>query len=388
MTKLYVNPAWTRPRPPSTPCAVLAAVGIGCIAMAAALSPVRAAPAAADFAGSTAKPTVRSLATCDPQVLTLPPLEGDQNAVVTAMNDGGLVAGYSGVTGSRALEAVVWPDGMAPISLGVRASAAPVDINDAGVIAVGSVNEPRRARAWLWEEGTLTRLPGPSHTGAIVNALNDAGVAVGAIARHGLRPVVWRDGLRSRLPVPHGARGEARVINNHGLVVGWIDPRGAAPTRLAWWRIGGRSGLLRLPHDLRFTPGSGLTVNDRGRIVAGGRPHAVKWRDRRTAPRYVQGTLRDFIAGHDSWSTGSGGGFRGIGSRAFVARLSDGVRRALPSPPNPDGWASTLGLAASHGVTAFAPQGGVTVGGFAQPGDPNTSPVPAVLWTCAQTYLP
>jgi len=85
---------------------------------------------------------------------------------------------------------------------------------------------------------------------------------------------------------------------------------------------------------------------------------------------------------------GAVGGFRGQGDSPYLARLSDPHRTGLPSPPttnDPDGWMNTYGNAVSRGVTVFAGQGGLTVGGTAQPWEGETR---AVLWTCAQTYLP
>jgi hypothetical protein len=83
---------------------------------------------------------------------------------------------------------------------------------------------------------------------------------------------------------------------------------------------------------------------------------------------------------------GAGGGFRGYGDRAWVAR-GDARKTPLPTPSldDPEGWwNNTYGRTIGRGVPAFAPQGGITVGGSAQADD---VPMRAVLWTCAQTYL-
>ena len=83
---------------------------------------------------------------------------------------------------------------------------------------------------------------------------------------------------------------------------------------------------------------------------------------------------------------GSAGGFRGIGEGAYLARVGDPAVTMLPAPEtsDPSGWANVFGAAVGRGATAFAPQGGTTVGGTANPWEGGLT---AVLWTCAQTYL-
>jgi hypothetical protein len=84
--------------------------------------------------------------------------------------------------------------------------------------------------------------------------------------------------------------------------------------------------------------------------------------------------------------TGSTGGFRGFNDHAFVYRLGAERRPVAlpdPEPPNTFGWANTFGRAVARGVTSFAPHGGVSVGGAAEPGDGPSVPV---IWTCTQTY--
>ena len=344
---------------------------------------------------------------CDPSIVMLPPSSVTADARVTAMNQSGLVGGISwDFEQNLPSHAVVWRDVGPPTELGiggtVRANGRRVmgdvsDVNEAGVVAANRSVSSRRGRplssaAMLWDETAgATRLPAPpQRPKATVRALNDLGVAVGWASGPDKRqvPVYWRHGQVTRLPIPPKAEyGYAVDNNNHGLIVGAVvrDDQTSWPW---WWRRGGRSGRLS-SEGLRSEP-SALDVDDRDRIV-GQRlfgydyTKVVLWRGPTARPRRI--ALPSWVAAMDDAGhlTGASGGFRGFDDRAWVARLRGAESAHLPDPPPdpPDtGWDNTFGTAVERGVTVFAPQGGLTVGGVA---DGNRRR--AVLWTCAQTYL-
>jgi hypothetical protein len=245
--------------------------------------------------------------------------------------------------------------------------------------------------AWIWHHGEKLRLrPGRFRTLASVNSLNDFGVAVGSIARADAesgqaRPVVWRNGEVSRLPIPRrAASAVASENNNHGLVIGEVYSR--TGEGVPWyWRLGngGSSGPLQSPGD------GPLTLNDvdnRDRIVGYAFDRSVRgswlWAGPRAEPQALAGSFPSPAAMNDHGDlTGTDEGFRGFGNRAFFAHV--GWRRTsdLPLPPtdDPEGWNNTAGTAVIRGVTYYAPEGGVTVGGFAQTYEFETFPI---LWTC------
>ena len=65
-----------------------------------------------------------------------------------------------------------------------------IDINNRGQILVAS-----RGTGWVWDNGTITNLPGdPGFVQA--QAINDSGIVVGC---NGLRAVMWIEGERMSL---------------------------------------------------------------------------------------------------------------------------------------------------------------------------------------------
>lgn len=369
------------------------------------LAAVMAAVVVGTGSGATpAGPAQAAAPSCDRQIIILPPLPADGSARVSAMNSRGWVVGTSSGPPFSPSAAVLWRGTGAPRDLrlggatlanGDQTSGQPVDVNERGVVAVqrnrlnAKATRVRSTSAWLWRDGVRTRLPGTANRRwAMVESVNDHGVAAGWI--HGRRgdrriPVVWRKGVLTRLPLPRGATGQAVENNNLGLVIGSVTSRDGQSWTPWWWRLGGRSGPLRTLENSQFG-GETVDVDDRGRII-GVAPRGVLWRQPNSVPKRILGRYDMAAMSNRGDVTGTRRGFRGIGGRASVARLS-GRNARLPDPQTEDGdiwWENTFGSDLARGVTAFAPQGGVTVGGSAS-GDDGRSR--AVLWTCAQTYLP
>lgn len=346
---------------------------------------------------------------CVPSIVMLPASSDTADAMVIAMNRSGLVGGTSW---DRELDipsrAVVWRDAGVPMELGIggvvrpdgsEVSGSVVDLNEVGVVAAqrylySARGHMMRSAAMLWEEstGTVTKLPAPAQRPkAVVSAINDLGVAAGSARGRDRRtvPVYWRDGQVTPLPIPRKASyGYAVDNNNRGLIVGVVarDERDRVPW---WWRRGGRSGPFST-ESLRSEP-LVVATDDRERIIglrslANDNSRSYLWRgpsDRRPRPDVSPGGVMAMDdAGH---LVGASGGFRGLDDRAWVARLRGGESAQLPDPPlepSQNWWANTFGTAVVSGVSTFAPEGGLTVGGWAD-GERRRP----VLWTCAQAYL-
>jgi hypothetical protein len=367
---------------------------------------------------TTSRPGGASLAahatSCEPEILFLPPLEGDHDSSLRAMNDRGWVVGYShfdeperNVTFSTA---VMWRDGVA-IDLGIGGGVVPgdgrvdswaMDVNDDGVVAAQRVHTDRSgyrtvaSSSWLWREGDKVRLRGTERRGrASVTALNDSGVAVGDIRGNRpdgrRRPVAWSQEGLVRLPLPpEVVEGWAVQINNGGLVIGTVLYRGSRQWRPWFWQLrGGSSGPLPLPPGEDVQP---IDVDNRGRILGhtylDGRVRGVLWPERSRRPQVLAklffGTVVDMNDHGDV--TGSFGVFRGQGDRPWMSNLRDSRVVRLPLPP-PEGWVNVWGRSVIRGITPLAPQGGISVGGDANSGGMEDSPRSrATIWTCAQTY--
>lgn len=333
------------------------------------------------------------------------------------MNNGGWVVGTTSRFNHQLVadtgRIVLWRNGRAPLDLGPtvvplsdrqRLTREPFDINENGVIALteSTWHKNRRWHAWirvgmsglLWHHGTMTRLKGTAaRSWATVTAINDRGLAVGSIA-HGIgsgdRPVVWRHGTLRGLPLPpRTTEAYAYDVSNRGLVVGRV---GLGQHRNAWWwRLGGGHGPLhKVGRELAPAPEEARLVDDHDRIL-GRNPARALWpgprdRARRFDPPFDITSLtgeRGYVAGRTFPN------YEGTGvTEAYIGRTTTPPRFAeLPRLPgtieffgSPD-----VGL----GVNAYAPNGGVTVGGTLKgQATVDGTDFKAVLWTCAQTYLP
>ena len=350
-------------------------------ALAAAVSVPVPAAAGAGAGDESTSTTGAAGQGCPPEIIELPVTSPGESGAATALNDHGWVVGYLGA------RAVLWRDRQPPLDLGVNG--VPVDINEYGVVAIGS---------FLWENGILTRLKASRYRpDAGTVAINDVGVAVGSIAGPGeafWRPVVWRDGTLQRLLLPHGSAGVAIDINNAGLAVGYVerDPAGQPWSPVPWWwNVNtGRGGPLGRRLGGRIWRGVAVSVDDKGRIVGDLSGIVVKWWHRRAAAQTLFRFPRQATSLHAAGGTltGNTGGFRGFSAAAYIARLTDDLPTALPNPPPREGplpnFDNTFGLDIAGGVTAYAPHGGITVAGRA---DHEEFDLP-ILWTCTQTYLP
>ena len=145
------------------------------------------------------------------------------------------------------------------------------DNNDSGVI-VGSRSPDFRddpADALVWQNGTLTVLPGLGGTREFAHAINNNGQIVGTAddANAASFPVMWDAGVVKKLPVLAPTRpfetGYASDINDKGVAVGWVF---AADGRLhaARWTNG---KLKDLNTVLGSDSSTAVAINNKGQIV-------------------------------------------------------------------------------------------------------------------------
>jgi hypothetical protein len=370
--------------------------------------------ASAPHAVAPLEPASAAAARCPAQILELPAPPGATSTTLKAMNNGGWVAGTADVDGEGRI--VLWRNGRAPLDLGKESwkprpgkkqFREPFDVNDNNVIALmqGKQNFNRHLFSWvltgmsglLWHHGSTTRLKGtPDRPWAWVTAINDHGTAVGYItdgypSHRFAIPVVWRHGTLERLPLPPSASqrlggGQAYEINNHGLIVGSV---GKGAGRAWWWRLGGGHGPLRKLGDQTIR--AAYFVDDSGQIV-GRQPGYAGWPDPTAPPRRLDVRFEiSSMTTDGAYYTGRAFADRGGEEDTHVRIGRTSHRRQARLPFLPDSNTSYGVPSVGRGVTAYATQGGVTVGGTLaredQPGQGLTDQR-AVLWTCAQTYLP
>jgi len=206
-----------------------------------------------------------------PAKLPLPPNAGPQGAKATAVNDAGVVVGFSyqGTSGSLEVGCIWWPDGTVqeiPPAPGGTSSPA-YAVNGLGLVVGGSGNKP-----YQWYDGVMTimEVPAPFESG---NAwrVADAGFVIGTVGNAATtgRAYRWK-GNDITLLEPVGAHTASRGlgVNNLGWVVG--DSRtylglgfGYAQTPTLWTE----SGSFALPMPSGFTNGAASSVNDQGQII-------------------------------------------------------------------------------------------------------------------------
>lgn len=345
---------------------------------------------------------------CDPRLLVLPGLTPTSDARVEALSDSGWVAGASWEDGVP-YSAVVWSDpervvdtGVGGVALadGKAISASAVDVNESGTVAINRwKSTPRRsvlleeALVWSQRHGASILPTSTYRPRASVAAINDSGDVIGHVRGrgHGSVPVIWRDGERLRLPVPRHVQAYASDINNDGLVVGvyW----GRYGTTGSWTWDGGPKLVPLRPTDTTAVTAAS-DVDDSGHIIGGhhvGPGDAIRtilWRNPAASPVRLM-RIRTVDLHNSGYLAAVEPGFRGYEATAYIGyRRDGGIKARLPRPTPVEGslgWSNVYAAAVARGPSPFAPQGGVTVGGFAQNSDLVISQ--AVLWTCSQVWL-
>ena len=326
------------------------------------------------------------------------------------MNDAGLAVGNSSAwnsAGDYFSRAVMWSaDGMV-IDLGMGGRVGPdakvhssaVDVNEQGDVVAQRFYDPAGKESvqssWLWRDGVKLRLRATKRfPAARVEALNDLGVAVGYLeGTHGghsqTRPAAWVNGKLVRLPIPQGATGAAKAINNNNLIVGSlaIDASGAGH---AWfWRLNGRSGPLPANSVGEGSHGA-FEVDNQNRILGAAWPtqglQGVVWPAGPSSTPYSYGggdVTRAADMNDHGDLTGSRSWGRDDSGNAWVSQIGANKAVNLPVVDARGRPGKSFGMAVIRGVTWFAPDGGVSVGGGAAS---DANDWHATIWTCTQTY--
>ncbi|MGA2052004.1 MAG: immunoglobulin domain-containing protein, partial [Opitutales bacterium] len=224
------------------------------------------------------------------QVTDLGTLAGGNQSMATAINSSGLITGWSengtlDGTGSPADQAVLWSGGNLA-NLGLLAGdtdAQAFGINDSGNIVGESYTPNTDNQAVLYPAGS-----GPMSLGQLANAtlanvtmssalaINDAGQAAGwsatgildADGNQTLHAVLYDAGGITDLGVlPGQVHSQATALNASESVVGYSYVSGNSPLAFAWTADGGMQGLGVLPNG----SGSEATgINSSGQIVGWG----------------------------------------------------------------------------------------------------------------------
>ncbi|MBX3354115.1 MAG: hypothetical protein KF724_00275 [Phycisphaeraceae bacterium] len=159
-----------------------------------------------------------------PQELPLPPGAGPKGAQAVAVNDFGVVVGFSfqGTSGTVKIGCIWKPDGtvttIAPFPDGVISP--PYAVNKQGTVVGTSAGKP-----YVWSNGEMTLIPTPvEFPGGYATDISDSGFVVGEYGHHSngsLRGFRWRDGEFEVLePAESYTVCRARGVNDAGVAVG------------------------------------------------------------------------------------------------------------------------------------------------------------------------
>ncbi|MBN1766093.1 MAG: DUF3466 family protein [Sedimentisphaerales bacterium] len=163
----------------------------------------------------------------DGELFTLPKLSaGDTYNMAVDINDNGQIIGYSGSTTSK--QAFLWQDDQIQDlgTLSGDVGAMPEAINNDGVVVGYSLDGGNLKKAFLWENGVMVSLP---HNGvqSQANGINDERQAAGTvyISDEESFAVLWENNsmldLNSQLPEGSGwILSQADDINDAGWIVG------------------------------------------------------------------------------------------------------------------------------------------------------------------------
>jgi probable HAF family extracellular repeat protein len=254
-------------------------------------------------------PPAAGQSTPDTRTVTIGTL-GGLFSTLWAVNNDNAAVGWSDVSYTDSEHAILWQDGRL-IDLGTlpgdQVSRA-LGVNDLGQVVGLSMNNEgpsRIARPVLWQEGQAIELPGgegctatainnkghiaicgggiwrdgqwafigtlPGYRSVFVDAINDAGVAVGSMTDLAGRSTAfrWEDGVLTDLgAMVGGVRSVATAINARGQVVGYVSRSTAVGDAepVVWERntvtpLGGTWGTFK---------GVARGINHRGDVIGNG----------------------------------------------------------------------------------------------------------------------
>jgi len=198
------------------------------------------------------------------------PPPGATVAAGHGINERGQIVGAGSTgPGSSGFQAMLWDNGTM-VALGVLpgdSQSQALAINNSGqIVGWGQNSTTQLQRAFLWEKGNMSELPGLAGQNTQALAINERGQVVGY---SGQLPVMWEKGTRIALEtLPPLTSGRALGINNSGQIVGFLQSPGSSSRVPVLWDNGKAMALPMLPP----VPGSSndyvaTDINNSGTIV-------------------------------------------------------------------------------------------------------------------------
>jgi len=134
-------------------------------------------------------------------------------------------------------------------------------VNGSGQVVGRSTPSDGSVRAFLWQNGAITRLGEPATYSSVANGINVSGQVVGRITADSPHAALWQNGLLTDLGTLGGTSSEAFGINAAGRIVGYSSlPSNARHAFL--WQNGAMTDLGSLNGESQA-----FGINDAGQIV-------------------------------------------------------------------------------------------------------------------------
>jgi probable HAF family extracellular repeat protein len=187
--------------------------------------------------------------------------------IARGINARGTIVGQGSTGISGDIHAVLWDRGTI-MDLGVLPGDSRSEafaINNSGQI-VGTSGTQQTGRAFIWEKGTMSALPGLGGQDDFAWDINERGQVVG---HSGAQPVMWERGTVIPLEtLPPLTSGRALGINNSGQIVGFLRAPGSSASVAVLWQDGKPTVLPMLP-PVVGTPNDYLAwdINNSGTII-------------------------------------------------------------------------------------------------------------------------
>jgi probable HAF family extracellular repeat protein len=232
---------------------------------------------------------VRSLALAD-DFQGLDTLGGTYSSAAGVSDDGGVVVGYSNITGDAAIHSFRWSGGtMTDLGTLGGANSYAFAVSGDGAVVVGDsdITGNTATHAFRWSGGTMTDLGTLGGTYSAANAVSDDGAVVvgygeiaGNAASHAFR---WSNGPgMTDLGTLGGLGSSATGVSGDGaVVVGYSDITGNTETHAFRWSSGtGMSDLGTLGgfySAANGVSGDGAVVVGYSYITGNSAQHAFRW---------------------------------------------------------------------------------------------------------------
>jgi probable HAF family extracellular repeat protein len=232
-------------------------------------------------------------------------------------------------------------------TLGGGASAQAYDVNGAGQVVGYATNSSSQARAFLWQDGSMSDLGTLGGSASTANSINAFGHVAGSATLSGgssYRAVLWDGSATINLTpdLPASESSSAYAVNDARQVVGSLSAFGKA-NAFVW-----RDGALTLLPDLAGVGAFAFDINNAGQVVGSSYgPHVTPLGQMQRAVLWQDGAITDLglLPGGDDDSTAAAINSFGqiVGSsgrtdpdtyesfyRPFL--YSDGTMTAIPVP--------------------------------------------------------